>query len=262
MLSAGRKASHRGAFFVAGGLLLVVLAASAQPPCAADRIDHWVQSEHVYDGDTLRTGDGRRVRLLGIDTPEIGHDGRPSDPFARKAQQALQRLAGPGTRIGLRYGDHRQDRHGRTLAHVFTADGQNVQALLLAQGLAATLVVPPNEWQAWCYHDIEQAARETRRGMWSHPRYQAKTVEAVVPGTEGYHVVTGQVRRVGEGGGALWLELSPGVAVRIPLANLEQFDALDVRALAGRHITVRGWVYTRRGQRRIAVRHPSALELN
>lgn len=262
MSFAGRKASHRGAFFVAGALLLVVLAVPAQTPCSADRVDDWAQSEHVYDGDTLRVGDGRRIRLLGIDTPELHHDGRPSDPFARKAQQALRRLAGPGKRIGLRYEEQRHDRHGRTLAHVFTEDGQNVQALLLAKGLAGTLVIPPNAWQAWCYLALEKAARDARRGMWSHPRYQAKPVEDLAPNTQGYHVVTGRVRRVSEGGGALWLDLGSGVTVRIPAANLEQFDSLDVRALQGRHITVRGWVYTRSGQLRIAVRHPSALELD
>ena len=44
---------------------------------------------HVVDGDTLRTSDGELIRLLGLNTPELGRDGRPDEPGADAARDAL-----------------------------------------------------------------------------------------------------------------------------------------------------------------------------
>ena len=46
----------------------------------------------VVDGDTLRLVDGRSVRLIGINTPELGRDGRKAEPFAVAAQRRLRAL--------------------------------------------------------------------------------------------------------------------------------------------------------------------------
>ncbi len=257
-----RKASPWGAFFVFWGALFAVPAAPAESPCPADRIDEWAWTDHVYDGDTLRLDDGRRLRLLGIDTPELRYDGRASDPFARKAQKTLQGIARTGARIGLRYDKQRYDRYGRTLAHVFGENGQNIQALLLEQGLAASLLIPPNDWQQECYLTVEQEAYRAKRGIWSHPRYRSVPAEDMKPGMEGYYVVTGRVRGVSAGDGGRWLDLTPYVAVRIPARSREAFASLDLPSLLNRQITVRGRVYAR-GDRRLLLLlyHPAALEL-
>ncbi|MFZ1538713.1 MAG: nuclease, partial [Chromatiaceae bacterium] len=46
----------------------------------------------VIDGDTLELKDDTRVRLIGIDTPEIGRDGKPDDPGAHQASTALRAM--------------------------------------------------------------------------------------------------------------------------------------------------------------------------
>ena len=43
------------------------------------------------DGDTFDTGD-ERVRLIGVDTPEIGYNGEPDEPGAQKAKRVTQRF--------------------------------------------------------------------------------------------------------------------------------------------------------------------------
>ena len=230
-------------------------------PCPADHSDERVISARVFDGDTLALGDGRRVRLLGINTPEIGHDGAPSEPYAEEAKAFLARLAGPGEQLRLRLDIDRFDRYGRLLAHVFADDGSNLQARLLAAGYAATLVVPPNEWSLACYAAAQARARKSRIGIWGLEEYQPIPAENLADTVRGFRVVTGRVQRVGESRANLWLNLSPRVALRIPKDDLAYFGDLDPRSLAGRRLEVRGWVQKRRGELRITVRHRSALTL-
>ena len=199
------------------------------------------------------------MRLLGIDTPEIGRDGAPSEPYAEEAKAFLAGIAGPGTGLRLRLDKQHLDRYGRLLAHVFTEAGSNVQARLLDAGYATTLVVPPNEWSFDCYAAAQTRARESRAGIWGLPRYQPVPAEKLADSARGFHLVTGRVQRIGESRSNLWLNLSPRMAVRIPKDDLAYFGALDPRSLAGRRLEVRGWVQKRRGELRITVRHRAAL---
>lgn len=236
-------------------------AATASPACAAEHYDGTGHSRAVFDGDTLELGDGTKVRLGGINTPETGRDGEPSEPFAEEAYDYLLNIAGPGRRLNLRFDIERRDRYGRLLAHVFLADGTNVQASLLSRGLATTLVVPPNEWSHACYARIEAQARAARRGIWSLARYQALPAERLDRQTRGFRIVTGVVRRIGESRNNLWIDLAPAFALRVPRDDVDNFRGLDLHRLHGRRVEARGWIYERRQQLRMTVRHPAALRL-
>ena len=82
-----KKASLVGAFFVGVIWHFPVLAFCPQP----DK-PQWVAVRQVVDGDTLRLVDGRSVRLIGINAPEIGRKGRTSEPYAEAARRRLQAL--------------------------------------------------------------------------------------------------------------------------------------------------------------------------
>ena len=87
----------------------------------------------VYDGDTIRLGD-ERIRIVGLDTPELGHRARCQSEAdaAEQAKRALKRAIARGD-VAL----HRQgtDRYGRTLARV-TVDGRDVAGTLISEGHA------------------------------------------------------------------------------------------------------------------------------
>jgi len=87
----------------------------------------------VYDGDTI-TIDGERIRILGLDTPEIGRGARCAAEAraAEEARDELHRLL-RGAEITLRRDG--TDRYGRTLAYVY-ADGRDVAGVLIGTGLA------------------------------------------------------------------------------------------------------------------------------
>ncbi len=86
---------------------------------------------YVVDGDTLALRDGPHVRLVQIDTPEVG----TGECYSRRAAKDLRKLVPAGARVGLA-ADPRLDsvdRYGRLLRYVFHR-GLNVNLRLVEQG--------------------------------------------------------------------------------------------------------------------------------
>jgi len=83
------------------------------------------QPVSAVDGDTLRMG-GERIRLRGIDTPEL------NEPGGQEAKQRLEQLLHDGPIRIVPYG---QDVYGRTVADVFV-NGRNVAEVLRQEGFA------------------------------------------------------------------------------------------------------------------------------
>lgn len=113
---------------------------SATPSPQLNAVITWIS-----DGDTLDAifeGERTKVRLLNIDAPELGHDGKKDQCLATAARDLLASLLPLGGRARvIPYG---RDRFGRFLAGIYLADGRLVNAELVRQGLAAPLVVAGN----------------------------------------------------------------------------------------------------------------------
>lgn len=235
--------------------------AAAETSCAPGRIDTRAHVAYVYDGDTVRLDDGRHVRFIGIDTPEIGHHGKPSQPFAVAARKALIRLLDAHRdRVALVYGRERFDRYHRVLAHVYVDRGQSVEARLLQKGLATVLIVPPNVSHAACYEAAERAARDRRRGIWGHPKYRVTPVADLGRRPRGYHIVSGRVTRVAHSAHAVWVHLGPRLELLIDKDDLPYLKPVDPDALLHRRVIARGWIHHHRhGGLWMRVRHHSAL---
>lgn len=243
------------------GLVLAWGVAQAQQPasCIPHGPGERVEVDHVYDGDTVRLRDGRRVRLIGIDSPEIGRRGEASEPYARRALDTLTTLLGEDRQVRLLGDTQAEDHYGRALGHLFLTDGSNLQALLLSKGLATLLVIPPNLAYLDCYRAAESQAMANGIGLWSHPRYRPRP--AADPGLQkqGYRLVHGAVLRVGNSPTALWLQLAPGLALRISRDDLGHFD-YDPGELLGRRVLARGKLYRHGDELRMRIRHPAMLE--
>lgn len=247
-----------------GALLLWAGLAQAAPLCPADRIDEQVRVESITDGDTLRLVDGRKVRLIGINTPELAHDGRPAESLANEARLRLQHLVDEsGHRIQLRLGKEPHDRYGRLLAHAFQSDGDSIEALILREGLATRVTIPPNVWGLDCLSRAEDEARRAARGLWAEPGYRSPLDAASLPDqAQGYMLLQGRVERVGGSRHAQWINLEGGVALKIENDQLPLFRQLDLDDLVGHRIEARGWL-TRPGGRepRIRLTHPSMIRI-
>ena len=132
----------------------------------------WGIAASVPDGDGLRLEDGRRVRYIGIDAPEVAHQGRPAEPFAEEAKVFNERLVvgggkgkDNGKRVHLERDTSDTDRNGRLLRYVYAGDAF-VNAELVRAGLARAFVLWPDEGRAEEFARLEKEARRQRRGMW------------------------------------------------------------------------------------------------
>ena len=129
------------------------------------------QVTYVIDGDTVVVrldsgGESVHVRLIGIDTPEIAHDGRPGECFGSRASRLARRLA-LRRQVRLEPGRERHDRYGRLLAYVRVVGGpDDLERTLLAAGAARTLAIAPNTDRAAAYAEVERAAHRAGRGLW------------------------------------------------------------------------------------------------
>ena len=121
-----------------------------------------VEIIRVIDGDTIRLSDGRRIRYIGIATPEIGDNPQYFVPEATSFNRSL--LA--GRRVTLEKDVSDKDRFGRLLRFVYS-DGILVNAELVREGYGVAKVFPPDTRYAGCFAALEGEAREARRGMWS-----------------------------------------------------------------------------------------------
>ena len=113
----------------------------------------------VIDGDTIELQDGRRVRYLGIDTPEAG------EYYALEAT-ARNRQFVEGKVVELQSGNRDQDEYGRLLRYVYV-NGMFVNAELVAQGYATSYIFDPDERYSQVLVQLEQYAKLKNRGLWS-----------------------------------------------------------------------------------------------
>ena len=141
------KTPLTGRFFI--GVLFLIsssncLASEPLPKsCVSNHFDEKAEVNYIIDGDTVVLQDGRHVRLIGINTPELARGNKPAEQGAELARQALMTLIKDSEPIYLRHGNETHDRHGRNLAHLYLDNGIYIQAQLLKLGLAMPLRVPP-----------------------------------------------------------------------------------------------------------------------
>lgn len=111
----------------------------------------------VVDGDTIVLADKRRIRYVGINTPER------CEPLWEEARDYNERKV-KGKMVTLEFGEVTEDAYRRTLAYVFV-EGEMVNAALLQTGLAHLYVLEPITY----YHHfrrIQEAARTQGLGIW------------------------------------------------------------------------------------------------
>jgi len=112
----------------------------------------------VIDGDTIELQDGRYVRYLGIDTPEVG------EYYALEATARNRELV-EGKIVELQSGNRNRDEYDRLLRYVYV-DGVFVNAELVAQGYATAYIFDPDERYSQVLVQLEQYAKMKERGLW------------------------------------------------------------------------------------------------
>lgn len=182
----------------------------------------------ITDGDTLELADGRSVRLVQIDTPELGE----GECYAQEASEALRTLVPVGRRVRLR-ADARLDtvdRYGRLLRYVFRGS-TNVNLELVRRG-AASVWFYDGDRGRYASQLMEAAmdARAADRGLW-----------AACPGTvldPSRGVNTFPAAQVSSDNAEEPTGCQPGYSPCLPVSG--DLDCADVRALGKARVSVTG----------------------
>jgi len=120
----------------------------------------------VADGDTIVLTDGRHIRYIGIDTPEIDHENNRAQPMGYEARSTNCRLV-ENHKIRLEYDRDKKDRYGRTLAYVYRSDGLFVNAELLRLGCGHARYQYPNIDKEDELINAQRDAMAQGRGLWA-----------------------------------------------------------------------------------------------
>lgn len=213
----------------------------------------------VYDGDTLLLSDGRKIRLLGINTPEVEHSDKAAQAggdAARKwlTQQLLKK------RVRLEFDQEKRDKYKRHLAHIFTEQELHINRELVRLGYASINIFPPNLNYIAELLAAEQEAEVSQLGIWKYPEYQAKlTAELDKHNKRGWQRIEGTVLSVKNTRKSSYLKLNDNFSVRIKKKHLQYFDKPE--SLIGKNIELRGWVNKYKKGFSMLVKHPSAIKI-
>jgi micrococcal nuclease len=132
----------------------------------------------VVDGDTLKLENGERVRLIGIDTPEMhessklyrdsqrtGNDVRTIKALGKRSYEFVRGML-ENQRVRLEFDVEKHDKYGRLLAYVFLKDGTFVNAEIVRRGYASLMTIPPNVKYADTFKQLYKEARNNKAGLW------------------------------------------------------------------------------------------------
>jgi endonuclease YncB( thermonuclease family) len=138
---------------------------AAQPvPAAAWEVG---QVTRVIDGDTIDVSIGgqvKRVRYIGVNTPETVDPRVPVECYGKEASAANKAMV-EGKAVYLEKDVSETDSFGRLLRYIFTADAF-INAELVAQGFAYSSAYPPDVKYQGTFDGLQQDARAAGRGLW------------------------------------------------------------------------------------------------
>lgn len=226
-----------------------------------------VKARTLKDGDSFILTDGREIRLVGINTPEMykkPHGIR--EPYALEAKSALKALLAQG--FFLQVAQQTHDRYGRTLAYAYDKNGRNIEAQLIQKGLGFAIAYPPNIQNLSCLLASQSRARLEKRGVWKDEYYTPVSSKQLESHHAGFIRLTGKLMNITYTKKSWWLQLDGNAVLQIRKDEQRYFNKKHLDALKRRKITVNGWLVDRSLSRSknqhspfmLYLKHPSHIE--
>lgn len=198
----------------------------------------------IMDGDALALDTGLRVRLAEIEAPAPGYDGRPDEPFAVEARDALERAA-LGRDARLWYGGLSRDSYERAIAHVIARDEVGgdlwLNGFVARQGLGRVRSYPDNSTRARKLLALEQEARAVKRGLWAEPHWRIRTLDDLEDAPN-FSIIEGEISSITNVAGDGDAHLTP---TGINLDIGERLGPPDLQLTTGARLRIRGRIDTR-----------------
>ncbi len=261
-----KKALLKGAFFAFIAFVISIPANAENCVSSKLSIPESATVKWVYDGDSLLLTDKRKIRIIGIDTPETKHHRQKAQAYGAKAREALRALLKQHHyQVKLQYGKERKDKYDRTLAHVYLPDGTNISNWMLEQGYAKTLAFPPNIQLAKCYKKAEEIAQAQSLKIWRYKSNKVRDAASLPRRIKGYVRLKGKISKIKHYRKSLIMELESNtkshIQVKIKKNNLKYFSEIDPEKLWNKTIIVTGWLKNKKGRRTLYIKHSTQLKI-
>lgn len=270
--ASGLLAGNRRVMSLVAGLLMAgwssIAALAQEVGCALKPARAGIVSE-IIDNASLRLEDGAVIVLAGIKPPP--DPGRTPSAFAEAARATLQRLV-LRRRIEIALAAKSPDRHGRLIAQVFTVKGGDrvwVQRRMVQTGLARVATFTHTRACADALLAAERDARETGRGLWAEPDFAIRDAEppgALFALAGSFQLVEGDVKKTAAVRSRVYLNFGEDyrrdftISVERRQQELFRAKGVDLLALTGKRVRVRGWIELINGPS-ISATHPEQLEI-
>lgn len=131
----------------------------------ASRSAEFAVVKRVVDGDTIELVDGRKVRYIGVDTPELHHPTKGVQCFGKEAMEKNKELV-EGKTIRMEKDVSETDRYRRLLRYVWK-DDTFINEYLAREGYALQATFPPDVAYTKLFTEAAQEAREQNKGLWN-----------------------------------------------------------------------------------------------
>lgn len=215
----------------------------------------------ITDGDAFSLDTGLKVRLVEIEAPAPGYDGRSDQPFAREAREILS-LAGLGRTARLWYGGLSRDDYGRALAHAIAIDetGADVwlNGYLARQGAARVRTWPDNARRARTLLAFEEEARKARRGLWSLDRWRVRQCDDLLDAPD-FAIVEGALVSLNAASANSAAAISDA-GIRLGVSDALGPPDAALKLAAGAPVRIRGRIDARSGLPLIRITHWAQVE--
>lgn len=220
--------------------------------------------KEIIDGDTIRVEGGESIRYIGINTPEAG------EPFYKEAKDRNKALV-KGKKVKVVVCEkEKRDKYGRLLGWIY-ADNVLVNEVLLREGLAKALIIPPcgSEKEAE-FIRIEKEAKAKRFGIWKSEAEKYRHAISITPNEAGRHIgeivtVKGMVTGVHKTKNAVFINFSNtnGFTAVIFKRKFREFESagVDVMELKGKTVAISGVVSEYKGHTEIIMNEPAQFKI-
>jgi micrococcal nuclease len=138
-----------------------------------DRGFEYAYVQEAIDGDTVKLSDGRKLRYVGVDTPELHHPTKGEQCFGEKAYQQNKSLV-EHQLVTLEKDVSETDKYGRLLRYIWLGD-KLINQELVSEGYAVARSFPPDIARQDILRQAEKSAREQQKGLWKDCTVDPKT---------------------------------------------------------------------------------------
>ncbi len=261
----GQSATAAAALIVVAAWILSLVVADL-PLAGTMRAGQLHRVIKVINAKSFVLENGETVRLASLQAPNIQETSgrrRPGEPLGDESRQFLAKML-RDTQVRLELLPSPRDRKGRLIAQTYLADDTWVQGRLLAAGMAMVYPFPDSGARISDMLALEAQARKNKTGIWNNPYYAviSNTMAADYP--DRFKLVEGVVRQVAQRHGNWYLNFGEDwkkdFTAFISKEDSKYFKDINLPALKGKLVRVRGWIYLHNGPA-IDLTAPAQLEI-